>query len=178
MKNLFWKWEKAVPPAACEVIKSQFSDSSCKIAQVGNGTIDPERRNSDISWLKPNDWVEGILYNHVRYANQSAGWNFDINGIEAIQLTRYRQGQFYEWHSDRDILDDSGDKRKLSVVLLLSDPSEYQGGGLFLQDFSDNLLQNQGDLVVFPSFLVHKAAEVTDGVRMTAVGWVTGPAFK
>lgn len=176
--NLFWKWDQAISKDVCEIIQSKFNQQSSKIAQLDGGRIDPNRRNSDIYWLKPNDWVEGILYNHVRYANKSAGWNFDIENIEPVQLTKYEVGGFYDWHTDDDMISTANHHRKLSVVMLLSDSSEYEGGGLYLKKYPENLLQNQGDIVVFPSFLEHKAAEVTSGVRMTAVGWVSGPPFK
>lgn len=181
MMNLYWKWEQAIPKEVCELIKKEFSEDDKNAAQVRKhtgGVVDHKARKSDVCWLRPNHWVEGTLFNHVRYANQSAGWNFDVQQIEQIQLTRYRKDEFYDWHDDESVLSRSDFPRKLSVVLLLSDPSEYEGGGLFIKDVPDNLLQKQGDLVVFPSMLIHKAETVTIGTRMTAVGWTRGPKFR
>ena len=36
----------------------------------------------------------------------------------------------------------------------------------------------KGDLVVFPSFIEHKVAPVTKGVRYSVVAWYGGPPFK
>ena len=35
-----------------------------------------------------------------------------------------------------------------------------------------------GDLVVFPSYLDHKVAPVTKGIRYSVVAWFGGPPFK
>jgi len=177
MKHNFWYWEKVIPEEICEIIKLQFSEDQKEEAQVKNGIVNKILRTNDVCWLKPNHWVEGILFNHIRYANVSAEWNFDIRHIQQIQLTRYKKSNFYDWHIDESIFEKQASIRKLSVVLLLSNPEEYEGGGLFIRGNNNNILKNKGDIVVFPSFLEHKAAEVTDGVRMTAVGWANGPEF-
>lgn len=176
----FWKWEKTIPKEICELLKKEFKEYTLQEAKISKGTgiVDKKTRNSNVFFVSNNHWIEGILLNYARYANHSAGWNFYIDNIENVQLTKYEKGQFYDWHADDIIITENNYNRKLSVVLLLSDPSEYEGGGLYLKKYPDNLLQNQGDIVVFPSFLEHKAAEVTSGVRMTAVGWVCGPLFK
>ena len=179
----YWKWERIIPKDVCELIKKEFAEDQKVDGQVQSkegGTVDPKMRKSNLCWLGPNHWVEGILFNHVIYANIYAGWQYEILNIEQIQLTRYKTNQFYEWHKDAPVISDNQFTRKLSVVLLLSDPSEYEGGGLFIKDVDEeqNVLQNQGDLIVFPSFLLHKAETVTSGTRMTAVGWVNGPRFK
>ena len=75
--------------------------------------------------------------------------------------------------------------RKLSIVVQLNDPSEYEGGGLELE-FDDkpseptiiNVITGQGDIVVFPSIIKHRAVEVTKGTRYSATGWAIGPKFK
>jgi PKHD-type hydroxylase len=36
----------------------------------------------------------------------------------------------------------------------------------------------RGSIMFFPSFLLHRVAEVTEGKRKSLVGWVTGPKFR
>ena len=36
----------------------------------------------------------------------------------------------------------------------------------------------KGDLVVFPSYIDHKVAPVTKGIRYSVVAWYGGPPFK
>ena len=51
-------------------------------------------RNNHIHFLSVNHWFEGILYNHVRYANRSAKWEYDINNIENIQISKYDENEY------------------------------------------------------------------------------------
>jgi PKHD-type hydroxylase len=180
--NQFWLWEKAIPKELCEFLKVEFDRFN-----PGKGTVYGNHSEEQLEKIRkcktafahPNHWIEGVLFNHIRYANQSAGWNFDIDGIQPVQLTKYDGSEFYDWHTDDDVLSRrEPNQRKLTAVLLLSAPDEYEGGGLFVKGMDQSLIVNQGDLVVFPSFLEHTAKAVTSGTRMTAVGWSTGPYFK
>ena len=68
----------------------------------------------------------------------NAGWNFEWDLSESCQFTKYKKGQYYDWHCDswdrpyvRQQSDPSHGKiRKLSVTVTLSDPKDYKGGEL------------------------------------------------
>lgn len=61
----------------------------------------------------------------------------------------------------------------------LTDPHEYEGGELELHDGVFKYLpKNQGAVIAFPSYVLHKVNPVTRGVRHSLVTWVTGPQFK
>jgi PKHD-type hydroxylase len=71
--------------------------------------------------------------------------------------------------------------RKLSMSLLLSDPSEFEGGEFEVKTDSDipiNLEQKRGRAWFFPSWALHRVTPVTKGVRKSLVLWVGGPPFK
>ena len=68
----------------------------------------------------------------------------------------------------------------------LSDPADYEGGELLMKDTSGNKIQNrelagqleqQGTVVVFPSYILHAVRPVTSGVKHYLVTWVLGPPF-
>ena len=76
-----------------------------------------------------------------------------------------------------------GTVRKISVSAILND--DYEGGELMFRflDGDSNLAEvaitpRLGDLVVFPSYLDHKVAPVTKGIRYSVVAWFGGPPFK
>ena len=129
----------------------------------------------------PNNWVEGILYNNMRYANSDTGWNFDIDGIEPIQLTRYTSGQFYEWHSDEEYITKREYHRKLTCVVQLTDPNEYEGGNLEFYELTEypkaEEVKTRGTAIFFPSFLLHSASPVTKGTRYSLAAWFDGPKW-
>ena len=186
MASSYWKWKKAIPPKICNALLEDLTDKSFIKSLIGEKKREEGIRNNHIHFLSTNHWFEGILYNHVRYANQSAKWEYDINNIENIQISKYDENEYYDWHRDSFlVIPDFRIHRKLSIVVQLNDPSEYEGGGLELE-FDDtptdpkiiNVLSNQGDIVVFPSVIKHRAVEVTKGTRYSATGWVSGPNFK
>jgi len=191
MASLYWKWDSAVPVDICNALLNSLDSNDWTESLIGSSSNSSNRevswRNNYVQFLMTNHWLEGILYNHVRYANKSAEWNYEVSNISPIQVSKYEKEEFYDWHQDCYLLAANPiqgiEQRKLSVVLQLNDPSEYTGGGLELENENGkplgyNLLLNQGDLIVFPSFINHRAIEVTEGTRYSATGWVTGPNFK
>jgi PKHD-type hydroxylase len=188
-KSIYWKWEKAVPVNICNMLLDSFEIAVWKSGAVGfenSYSVNLDIRNNDVFYLPTNHWLEGILYNHARYANKNAGWDYKFESVECVQIAKYDKNEYYNWHRDEPLvntLNPNIPPRKISVVLQLNDPSEYSGGGLELEDDCDkpmgsNILENQGDLIVFPSTIKHRAIEVTEGTRYSATYWLHGDNFK
>lgn len=153
-------------------------------AQVGSG-IDADElakiRRSKVSWMNntPNtEWVFKKLA-HIASSLNSQYYRFDLTGFgEPMQLTHYDQSEngMYGWHQDYG----GGVSRKLSLVLQLSDPANYEGGNLQVMTSGDpaNVRKQRGLVAVFPSYVLHQVTPVTQGNRQSLVAWVSGPAFK
>eukprot|EP00929_Paragymnodinium_shiwhaense_P097903 TRINITY_DN59483_c0_g2_i1.p1 TRINITY_DN59483_c0_g2~~TRINITY_DN59483_c0_g2_i1.p1 ORF type:complete len:261 (+),score=39.30 TRINITY_DN59483_c0_g2_i1:308-1090(+) len=62
--------------------------------------------------------------------------------------------------------------RVLSVSVQLSDPSSYKGGGLALGPRLAS--PDQGCVIIFPSYVVHRVFPVTQGRRHALVMWIRG----
>ncbi|MDB4212558.1 2OG-Fe(II) oxygenase, partial [Ascidiaceihabitans sp.] len=71
-------------------------------------------------------------------------------------------------------------KRKLTLVLQLSEPGSYEGGNLEIMPSAQVLFANraQGCVSVFPSFSLHQVTPVTTGTRHSITVWAHGPAFR
>ena len=83
----------------------------------------------------------------------------------------------YGWHQDFGGLL----SRKLSLVMQLSDPEEYEGGELQIMVGGEkpiSINKQKGLVVVFPSWAVHQVTPVTKGLRQSLVAWVSGPNFR
>jgi PKHD-type hydroxylase len=155
-----------------------------KSATVTGGSIDGVRE-SQVSWISlTQDTV--WLYDKLAYIARSLNgqfFKFDLYGFsEDLQFTVYHgqdQG-FYEWHLDRGPNSNGTGPRKLSMVLQLSDPYEYEGGELQLKINNEELIvpKQRGLVVCFPSFMLHRVTPVTSGIRRSLVVWITGPAFR
>lgn len=155
-------------------------------AQIGSEfTINRNIRSAKISWLELTDQNKEIWDKISRVIAEvnSRYFHFDLTGLyESIQLGIYSAEDkgHYDWHIDT-FTANKGVPRKLTMVLLLSDPSDFEGGQLLLKpdiDEPSKLEMVQGRAWFFPSYMLHKVTPVTRGVRKTLVLWVGGPPFK
>lgn len=105
-------------------------------------------------------------------------FRFDTSGIwdyDPPVVIRYVPGQgHYDWHTD---CAESSPRRKISFTVLLSDPSDFDGGDLEIQGFG-TCPRVRGTLNVFPAFMWHRVTPVTRGERVVLVGWIQGPTFR
>lgn len=88
-------------------------------------------------------------------------------------LSRYLPGMEYGLHVDDPIM--KGSRTDLSFTLLLSGPSEYEGGGLVVTDLVEErvIRLDAGEMVLYPTSALHRVEPLTAGERMAVVGWVT-----
>lgn len=201
-KNIYWYYDRAVSPIICDQIIRLGNwlkeDVAVTSAQIDKDLSKEEEikqlnkiRNSRIAWIEHMPWLDMWFNKFLSNANKAAGWNFKIEGGEQYQFTKYKEGHFYGWHQDSgpDTLND-GYQRKLSLVCSLTDPKEYEGGGLEIfspnqspivpnekKIFSENEWINQGTIIVFPSHLWHQVKKVTRGTRYSLVTWYRGKDF-
>jgi PKHD-type hydroxylase len=139
-------------------------------------------RKSEVSWIantEESTWIYDSMAYICRMLNGQF-FGFDLYGfIEDFQYTVYRPGgDHYTWHIDKGMINNS--PRKLSMVLQLSDPSEYDGGDLefYVQSEPIKAEKKKGIVYVFPSWILHRVTPVTRGTRRSLVMWVAGPKFK
>ena len=108
--------------------------------------------------------------------------HFGFEGMqltEQAQYTEYPEGGFYNWHSDNDIeMKKEPPVRKISMTLLLSNENEFEGGDLELVSPGKKAKLTQGNAIFFASFISHRVAPVTRGVRKSLVVWFGGTPFK
>lgn len=140
-------------------------------------------RRASVKWL-PNtqdtSWVyEGL--GHAVSSLNSQFYRFNLTGFgEELQLTNYCSSNSgnYVWH--QDFTSNRTHSRKLSLVLQLSDPSEYEGGNLQIMTGGgvQNIPKQRGLVSIFPSYTVHQVTPVTAGSRQSLVAWISGEPFK
>tara|TARA_B100000073_G_scaffold214893_1_gene178654 strand:- start:866 stop:1753 length:888 start_codon:yes stop_codon:yes gene_type:complete len=142
-------------------------------------------RNSTTTFMMPWEYRYGWFWKktseEIKILNEKI-WKFDISNPvtqEPLQLAEYNAPSGnYDWHKDWSGKGYTG-LRKLSYVIQLSDPKDYEGGYLQVTksdspNVSIPMQKDRGSLIVFPSLLTHRLTEVTKGVRYSAVGWVAG----
>lgn len=93
-------------------------------------------------------------------------------------FNRYGAGQFFGEHVDNCIRGDRLTglriRTDLSVTLFLSEPDEYDGGELAIEDYygSHRVKLPAGHLVLYPSTSLHLVTPVTRGVRTCSFFWL------
>ena len=138
-------------------------------------------RESTVAWL-PFDKMQPMyddINNFIQKTNRNHFGFGDIQIREPAQITEYIKGGFYNWHTDTRVdMDSEPPVRKLSMTLLLNDPSEFEGGELQIAGVKNTKLMKQGHATIFASFLQHTVTPVTRGVRRSLVMWFGGEPFK
>lgn len=167
-----------------KIAEKYTTDEGQIVNSAGQNVSNSEMRSSSIKRLRGSDaelaWVSERLMLIAKEANASLRWNFSIVGFyEMLQLAKYdsEQAGHYGQHYDLGSGEAGIGFRKISISVQLSDESDYEGGELEVIGFNA-APKKKGGVIVFPSFLMHRVAPVTKGVRESLVGWVAGPPFK
>jgi PKHD-type hydroxylase len=178
-------WEGAFTEQELDWLQER-SKNADQQAQVGGNPSGDELNNirrSQVSWLNKTSetaWVFDKLA-HVASSLNAQFYRFDLTGFgEAIQLTNYNQSEhgMYGWHQDYS--GNNTPSRKLSLVLQLSDPAQYEGGNLQVMTGGEpkNVRKQRGLIAAFPAYTLHQVTPVTQGTRQSLVTWISGPAFR
>ena len=202
--NTYYYFKNVFSDLFCdEVIK--YGNSQNEILARTGGTEDKKlnkkekkqllkKRNSNVSWLD-QEWIYREIRPFLIEANKQAGWNQHFDYLESIQFTKYKLNQHYGWHVDeypKPFDDDCkninwrGKTRKISAVIILSNPNDYKGGELMFKYFQGEKTKIEsvkdflpkGSIIVFPSYVLHKVKPVTDGLRYSLVVWTLGHPFR
>ncbi len=175
---------QALTPAECDALIAFCQSAPMKDAGLVRQTTAHQIRRAELSWLDDlpqASWVMDRMMRLTAEANREA-FGFDLTEFaESAQVARYgaeREGHF-DWHSDIG----SGAlaaKRKLTIVVQLSDPGAYEGGTLELRPDSNvrQAPRDRGTAIIFPSFVLHRVTPVTSGTRWSLTLWSHGPAFR
>jgi PKHD-type hydroxylase len=90
-------------------------------------------------------------------------------------FNRYDAGMTYGEHVDNALMGTANPVRTdLSATLFLSEPEDYEGGELTIQDSlgAHRVKLRAGSMVLYPGYSVHQVAQIARGQRLAAVLWV------
>lgn len=179
--NPFAWWEDGFTNEELNYLQD-IAKNNTQAGLVGGSNNNPNIRRSEVSWLcddEKHSWVFDKIA-HISSSLNSEFFRFNLRHFSGdIQLSNYsekNQGT-YNWHQDFGA---AGVYRKLSLVLQLTDPQDYEGGELqILNGKTETSMNKQRGLVfAFPSWTVHRVTPVTKGSRQTMVIWLAGEPFQ
>lgn len=188
-KDSFAYWEDFLSEEDLDYLSNCQEWKSLHDAHIGGsssgGSVNKNVRETGVAWLTCNDQTRHI-WEKISCAVSEVNANFfrfDLTGFyEPLQLGLYHSGNngHYNWHTDASMRDGRV-PRKLSMALMLSDPSTFEGGELQLKTDNDEPItvqQKRGRAWFFPSYVLHRVTPVTKGFRQSAVLWIGGPEFR
>jgi len=126
---------------------------------------------SDPNGAKANDLVQNILMKNEDFKAYAMPLK-----VSPVTFSRYMKGMKYGDHTDvalnwgqQQVI-----RNDMSFTIFLSRPEEYEGGELIANVLEDELSvkYDRGDMVLYPSGLIHRVNEVTSGCRRVVLGWL------
>lgn len=139
--------------------------------------------------LRPYDGVFRSLIDFAKANIEHLSVDVDYQIDGPIQHITYLPGHEVGWHDDtmnyaaakanpkyKDLKTD----RKVSLTVMLSNPSEYEGGEFHFEPGFPlpGKVEGKGTVAMFTSYTPHKVTEITSGVRNILFIFMTGPAWK
>lgn len=179
----YYSFPQGFSPEELEKVSKQVSTLPFQEATTAHNRKN-DVRTSSIKWIPQTpewEWLYQKMMQLAEIANENT-WGFDlVSAPEWIQYTEYygtNNGK-YDWH--QDIGPGMLSKRKVSITVQLSDSDEYEGGDLEIWSGGDNVIKcprGKGEVVLFPSYMMHRVAPVTSGTRKSFVLWVGGEHYR
>lgn len=161
----------------------KFSKGKTGTEELGDMTDSYETNNRDIAYIDPqphSKWLYDLLFPLALEANEKL-FHFDIDIVtDLIHYVIYPEdGGHLDWHMDVGAF--GVNKRKLAMTVQLSDSSDYEGGDFQIWMGGKNYItvpREKGDVIVFPSFCMHRVTPITRGERRCLVFWTGGRPFR
>jgi PKHD-type hydroxylase len=186
MNNIWEVWTSALSAAECDDIVARagrYAPQTATVGFAGDARQDEGYRSSVVRWLDSHA-ERAIVDRLMAFAASSNRTNFGVDIVAAfdLQFTEYHATQHgkYDWHQDVWLESNRPFDRKLSLVVQLSDPADYEGGAFefFGLQHPGAVFTPRGSILVFPSWLQHRVLPVTKGVRRSLVSWLEGPRWR
>jgi PKHD-type hydroxylase len=162
----------------CEqILNSSIEELWLPARVIGDGKLHVGRRQ------KVRGDVTGFPFMNIRSVTKKANdeiYDFNLLGIidqDFPQVFKYSEKEYYDWHFDLNIMMPS---RKITFIINLTDPAEYQGGVIeFLNiDTADANINEQGSCLIFPSYIPYRINPIKKGIKHILVGHIHGALFK
>jgi PKHD-type hydroxylase len=141
-----------------------------------------DTRKTQVRWIN-DDGVRtdgGIIHDRIRQICYQANQHFKLKltYLPPLQFTEYIEpGHHYAHHHDVEFNDQRDRHRKLSIIVQLSDPADYDGAEFsfkFGEQPPKEAMMKRGTVLTFISYHEHMVSEIITGERRSLVGWFEG----
>lgn len=192
MKGEWCYFRKYLSKQDCEdIIQNALSIPSQQAVLGVAGTevdVNMNYRRSQVRFIEKGDWRFQKLFDSLWKAAIEANndfFNVHITKLDYLQFAEYDESYSGEYKDHHDVFWMNNDPyyhRKITCVVQLTDPDEYEGCNL---EFVDTLhhppaneIREQGTLTFFPSMFRHRATPIIRGKRYSIAAWFDGPKWR
>lgn len=182
MRGEWCYFKSYISKDTCENIINLSKDMPVDKASIGL------EKNNNVKFVNIGNWkfkeTFDALWKTQIQANQDF-FNFHISRLDRFHITEHNQS-YHDYTKPRSDMiwlnNDPYYHRKLSCIIQLSDPKDYDGGQVEITDAvfppSKEELNQQGTIIFFPTILRHMVQPVTRGTRYSIVAWFEGPKWR
>lgn len=180
-KSSAWTYESRLPVDICDRIVEEFRVKDYELGKVGTKSItNTSIRNVKTMEVPETHWVNGIPM-YFGFDANSYNFGYQVSGVAFTEFFHYEPGMFYSPHIDvNPQVNHPAHNRKLTVIIQLSDETDYEGGELNIYSTSINpvtMPKKKGSIIVFNSSTIHEVKPITSGSRYVLASWIIGPPF-
>ncbi len=163
--------DNLIPPADVRRYREAIRNSEWQDGRLTAGRWGQERKkNRQLSDAYLASERKQML-DAMLYSAEVSREIFPARSVPPV-INCYQEGDRYDWHQDSAI--QAGIRADISYTLFLTDPQEYDGGELVIDEGGGmkEFKLAAGGAVFYSSGTPHMVREVTRGVRIAAIGWV------
>lgn len=153
--------EKILTPKECQsIIDMNGGFSRSALIAAGENKYTNSYRTSYESWTETSDTIRDLLLPKLS--------KYNITNLPShFYILRYKVGQEFKKHRDQG-LNQSTNERYKTLIIQLSD--NYKGGEFIVWDDDEMICDTTiGNMILFPSKLLHQAKPVLEGTRYSMV---------
>ncbi len=153
---------------------------------VNTRSVDKNVRDSEVRFIQPNESTKFLFDWVLEVANEYKFWfpriyldkgrerSKELENIvaEPVQVTTYRQDNYYDWHVDGSV----GDSRCLTLIAQLSHPKDYEGGRLEIENVNlDSCVYDLHSVTLTYPHYRHRVTPIQSGTRNSLITWFHAP---
>jgi hypothetical protein len=190
MANFYYKHNPAITAALSN--KKVFTPEEC--LRIINCPDLAEAQDADLFKANPEYNIKNIMVKHFRktentawiekrlaelaFETNNASFNFALSGLKDLQILECGENSSIDWHMD--IGKGIPATRKITIITLLTERTDYEGGIItnsLTKPPPEILPQEQGTMLLIPSFWPYTLEPVTKGSLYMLMAWMHGDSF-
>ena len=168
MKSLDLLSDDEIQRIISELGKTEWCDGR----HTATGSAKDRKKNQQITETDPVMRNIFLTLKQLIVSHASLRYTAFPRKVVNIRAARYSVGDAYGWHVDQAIME--GSRADISFTIFLNPKESYEGGELEF-DFGTHkfmLKGEKGQMIFYPTSVLHQVRPVTKGERLVIVGWI------